>query len=883
MSKIPLYPHSDIADPMRGAVHHPQAVIAVVAAAAATFGPVLLGGAAATIGALGVFGSFLLRAGLGLAMYALSESQAPKGTAGGYKVTASGTALNHQIIYGRAKCAGVRIYDGATGTNNSVLHRVIAFAGHEIDSFVTIYIGDEAVTLDATGNVTSPARFNGYVRILKGLGSDTQTAMTEMVAEVPGWTTNHRLRGIAYLYIKFTYSKDLYPNGIPEITAVIGGKKVYDPRDGLTTHKTTSALCIRDYLTNPDYGLGAADSEIDDVLVEVAANVCDQTVGGIGRYKCNGNFTTGGAPVDILRGLLTSMGGLLWYSQGKWRMKAASYTAPVEDFTIDDLRSEVTVSTRNSRRTNFNTVRGTFRGAETNWQTTDYASVSDPFFVDTEDGGEVVEVDYNLPFTFLHKATQRLARIFLKRNREQITVSAAFSLKAFRVQVGDNITLTLDRYGWTSKVFEVISWTFTITEELDIQVQMSLRETSSAVYTDVDGSVLALNNTNLPSPVISSAPTGLTAVNAGFLGTDGKYTNGISFSWNPINDAFVTAYIVKWKKTADTKWNTAYVDEDTFYGIPATEDLTQYSLRVKGLNSILGVSGPSATITFTTGQDTTAPGLPTGITAVGGFRSISLSWTNPTDLDLDHIQIWEASTNSSASATLVGRAFGSTFTRSNLGSTVTRYYFLKSVDHTGNVSAFTASVNATTTKIITGDVTDKNIIRAYIESGAISDLLATTSTVAITDSASTNYSTYMLFATHTHSFGTTSDTSPEEVYTQLSVEFTDIALAPSLSATSWRHTLSAKVEIYRKDKTTLVETLLATAYGQAQDVIYRDGYAKYIFDVQSLASMSFYGTFTVTNFDLVFKYYWYKTRTDNTGSLYVSEAIAAARTLALFR
>ena len=56
----------------------------------------------------------------------------------GYDTTAIGSALDHQIIYGRMRVSGARIYDEATGTNNKFLHRIIAVAGHEFD-LLTVY------------------------------------------------------------------------------------------------------------------------------------------------------------------------------------------------------------------------------------------------------------------------------------------------------------------------------------------------------------------------------------------------------------------------------------------------------------------------------------------------------------------------------------------------------------------------------------------------------------------------------------------------------------------------------------------------------------------------------------------------------------------------
>ena len=326
---------------------------------------------------------FAVSAGLGILMSALAPKPKDISNFGGksnrgYNVTQTGSALDHQVIYGKMKTAGVRVFDGTTGTNNVQLHRVLAFAGHEIESFEQIYINDEVATIDGSGNVTSPSRYSGLVTIKEHLGTSTQAADSDLVSNVSGWTGNHRLRGIAYLYVKLTYDTDAFPNGVPEVSAVIKGKKVYDPRNTTTAWSDNPALCVRDYLTATGYGLGEATANINDTAFITAANICDETNtdAGTTRYTANGAFTTGTTPQDLLEGLITSMGATLWYTQGAWNVKAAKWTTTVLDLNEDDLRSGISLATRHSRRDNFNTVNGTFRGDESNWQVTDFPPVN---------------------------------------------------------------------------------------------------------------------------------------------------------------------------------------------------------------------------------------------------------------------------------------------------------------------------------------------------------------------------------------------------------------------------------------------------------------------------------------------------------------------------
>ena len=113
----------------------------------------------------------------------------------------------------------------------------------------------------------------------------------------------------------------------------VKGKKLYDPRTGSTAWSDNPALCLRDYLTSK-YGLEENTVNIDDTLVSSAANVCDQTntLASTTRYTCNGAFTTGSTPYDMLSELLKSMGGSMWYAQGKW-----AYETCLLDFTSNGL------------------------------------------------------------------------------------------------------------------------------------------------------------------------------------------------------------------------------------------------------------------------------------------------------------------------------------------------------------------------------------------------------------------------------------------------------------------------------------------------------------------------------------------------------------------
>lgn len=459
------------------------AVAAVSTATAAASGTLIsFGLTLGTFTALAV--DFAVRATLGYALNALTaKSGGATGRGFSTTVNALGSSLPHQIIYGETRVGGAVFYQALTssGSNNDRFHRFIAFAGHEIDSYQAIYLDGIEVTIDGSGNVTAPSQFANQVRIKQYLGTSTQTADSDAVSEIAEWTIDHRAQGIAYLYVRFQDASK-FPNGVPTVTAKIRGKKVEDTRTSTTAWSDNPAMIMRDYLL-ANYGLSEGAADINETLFEAAADLCDQTVAGAKRYTCNGAFTLDAAPEDIIRNILSSMGGIFWNYQGQWAVQGAEYVTPTLTLTEDDLRGPIEVATRHSRRDNFNSIKGQYKGAETDYQPDDYRIVTGPIFL-AEDNGIPATTDLDLLFTDTEQMALRIARTALRRNRFQQTVSAAFGLRALDLKIGDNVMLTIDHLGYSSKVFEVVDWRLGM-KDLDIQVNMILREMDETVFTGI--------------------------------------------------------------------------------------------------------------------------------------------------------------------------------------------------------------------------------------------------------------------------------------------------------------------------------------------------------------------------------------------------------------
>ena len=634
----------------------------------------------------------------------------------GYTVTASGSALDHQIIYGKMRVGGARLFDHTTGDDNKFLHRVLGFAGHEIEEFETIYINDEAATVDGNGNVTSPSRYNGFINIKTHLGAADQSADAGLVSAVTDWTADHRLRGIAYLYCKFTYDADKFPNGLPQITAVIKGKKVYDPRSSATAWSDNPALCVRDYILSSGYGLGEAAANIDDTSVTTAANICDQTntTASTTRYTANGAFTTAIQPGEFLENILSSMFGTLWYAQGKWRIKAGAFTASVFSIDENDLRSGITVSTRHSRRDNFNEIKGTFKGDESNYQVTDFPPVTNPEYV-TADNGQASAADVELPFTDNSIEARRIARIMLESNRQQLTVKASFGMRALALQVGDTVTITNERFGWSSKLFQVAEWTFGLGDQLGFEVDMTLKETAASIYDEVDdGLVYERDNTTLLSPF--EVPSVGISLSSELRIVRGKVMSVLLADITASSD-LIDSVEAQFKKSSDTNYSPLSVSSG-YTGTVRAESFGVvdgfYDVRARAINA-LGVRGEFNTVSnFYVDALGIVPADVTNFDGQTVGSTLHLNWTPVADLDLAHYIIRYSNLTSGATYSAAEDLAQVVSSSSSLAvPAASGTYFIKAVDDT--TSGSNVSENAASFVITNVDIDDLNVVATLTE------------------------------------------------------------------------------------------------------------------------------------------------------------------------
>ncbi|PCJ99980.1 MAG: hypothetical protein COA45_03975 [Zetaproteobacteria bacterium] len=267
-------------------LHQPPVIAAVVATAVS----VGTAGGLAAFSFLGVTGAAgaALSFGSSLALGFLTSALSPKPQSADLSSFASirSSGLTRQIrqavterrlVFGESRVSGPIAFVSATN-DNKYLHMIILLATHEVEEIGEVFVNGESITddmLDVNG-IVNDGRFDGKIRIKKHLGTATQLADSELVSEVNEWTAYHRLQGIAHIYVRVEFDRDVFPGGIPNFSAWLKGKKVLDTRDSVIRWSPNLALISNDYLVDPKYGLGAKNVSAD--LLNAAANTCDEMV-----------------------------------------------------------------------------------------------------------------------------------------------------------------------------------------------------------------------------------------------------------------------------------------------------------------------------------------------------------------------------------------------------------------------------------------------------------------------------------------------------------------------------------------------------------------------------------------------------------------------------
>ncbi len=436
------------------------------------------------------------------------------------QATVRGTVEPQKLIYGEALVSGPISFVGVAGDENRDLYHAIVLAGHRSTAITDIHFDDKVITnaqIAANGQVTAgtfgPQSSVTICTIRKLLGTQT-TADSVLNAAFGTINTNEHIgTNLTYIVTKFTLtddSQEIWDKYLPQnIKALVKGKKIYDPRQdststyydasvGVATQRANDSStwewsenpvwCLVDYLTDDYFGMNIDLSRIDLAKAVDAADICDATVsipsGTEKRFTCNGVvFGTATHKANINK-LLSSMNGMLTYTNGKFVIRAGAFEAVASGMTLNDdnLTGPAKLKTSFERNERFNTITGTFIDPSNNYKEMEFPKVQITSAL-TRDNNEELRSELKLSMTNSFYMAQRISHKLIQQSDLQKVLTFPTNLAGVNIAVGDRVSVTLSEFNYTNKTFVCLGWN--LSESGAGGVNLILREDDSASYADI--------------------------------------------------------------------------------------------------------------------------------------------------------------------------------------------------------------------------------------------------------------------------------------------------------------------------------------------------------------------------------------------------------------
>ncbi|MDE2100752.1 MAG: hypothetical protein KGL39_26135 [Patescibacteria group bacterium] len=450
-----------------------------------------------------------------------------------YDTTLNGIVTVEQIIASNSSTPSITF----TFLNGGANTGVITGQG-QVNSLWADY-GQTVYFEPMLGGQSLGQSFNGmvfgtpYLGDLGDIISPSHTGGVQGQDQPNPWTSDCSLMGKSAVMLRMAYSSKYYSGGIPQISFLVRGKNdIADYRTSPATvgYSTNAALCIADWLATPEEfgGFGCTyGNELNISNINAAANTCDEAI-PLGyslvsppltepAYALNGQFTLDTRRGEVLRNMLTAMGGRIVQSQGQVLMYPAAWVGnsfaigsnpgggvialgDMEAIAAGPVKWHPTTSIREL----YNGVKGTYIASNNKWQSTDFPpyaqdslhGYSGPSLYAGDanlayDGGERRWLDIQLPFTTSYSTAQRLAKIELLRRRTSGANSRGsgtltLNMSAYQIATLDLLIITWAAMGWTAKQFEVIDVRFAVRQAEDggsaLVTEVDIIEVSSDIY-----------------------------------------------------------------------------------------------------------------------------------------------------------------------------------------------------------------------------------------------------------------------------------------------------------------------------------------------------------------------------------------------------------------
>ena len=630
------------------------------------------------------------------------------------------------IVYGTRKVGGSVVFLETSGTDNQYLYMAIVLSEGEINDITSIEVNDNQVTFtgDLADNTqvtvaSSDANFydgSSLITVEPHFGSDTQTA-SSLLSTLSSWTSNHRLRGLAYLAIRFEWNQDKF-GGLPTVQAVVQGKKVYNPNlDGSITggsgsHRADTSSTweysdnpiyqLLDYLRNERFGMGIPNSYFDSNFADwqTAGDVCDTDItpfsgaSAIDLIDSHTVVDTSKKAIDNVKDFIRGSRAYLNFTGGKYNILVEGTGSASITLTEDNIIGGINIQSK-SKNSRYNRVIVTFINPSKSYQSdtaqfppvdeTGLASADQHANMKTADGGLLLEGRFDFSMLSSPYQAQEMAEIILRRSRSSLDVSLRADATALDLSIGDIVNITHATPSFSAKPFRVQG----ITINADHTVNLQCTEHQDSFYTfGTQQEVASIPNTTLPNPFTVQPPASVTLSDQLIQYNDGTVIVALDITIGASPDQFVDFFQVEYKLSTESDFIIYAQGSGLTHRVLNVIDQSTYNVRVKAVNS-LGVSSTYVSASRTIVGATAPPSDVTDLSCNISGEEAHLSWEAVGDLDLafynlrfsekvDGTADW---LNSVALVEKISRPATSITVPARQGT-----YLIKAVDKIGNVS-----------------------------------------------------------------------------------------------------------------------------------------------------------------------------------------------------
>jgi len=570
------------------------------------------------------------------------------------------------IVYGRCRIGGN--IARAKQVGNELLLLVVWCEG-PVDAVEKVYSDDVDITA-------------GFV-VASYTGTTSQTG-DPTIATYFGQADD--LKGFCYsvLSLRSTHSLNL--------TALIRGKKIYDPRGGSTSYSANAALCLADFTD------AYTEYEPDWPSAEVAADYCDAIItGSIKRWEIGMVLADPKDPNDWLKVLAEYANCYVFIDNGSARLLPDEARAVDHVLTGADIRAGTFDLRKSGQRDSPTQVFCDYLlpVAGDIW---DDAEVSTP---DPPQGTPLRGTRLKMGGFFRAIHAQRKANQFQNyANLADLTGTFEVWDKGIKITKGDVVSVT-HPVGLVAKEFRVLDSRALPRGRWRLEV----REYTSQLYSDVVVADPQVPDTPLPDPtaIPSGVPAPTEIKEVLFVDQNGITYTRFEIRWLGINNfPFTRSYRIQMAAGSVTVMDILQqhlgADVEHLVVTPATSQGVQYTVRI-WIISTLGQQSLEPGIGYQTGNGKMIPPTdPSNFTGREAAQFVSLSWSASVDTDLRGYQIrklnqadYEAAAPGNAqwdhaNRQMVVSRIDSTRLVISSQSVGAWYYMIKAEDFAGNFS-----------------------------------------------------------------------------------------------------------------------------------------------------------------------------------------------------